>query len=113
MDAFRKLFQESKWELALPFYVRGIRIDEGALEPPLPRASAQESGLRLLFLQSPHLRGDDTKEIQQALVQHGYDLKIDGIFGMNTERAVKQFQSQHGLKVDGIVGPVTRSALGL
>jgi peptidoglycan hydrolase-like protein with peptidoglycan-binding domain len=37
----------------------------------------------------------------------------DGKFGPITLRAVESFQASHGLVVDGIVGPVTRAALGL
>ena len=32
---------------------------------------------------------------------------IDGIFGKNTKLAVMEFQSCHGLKADGIIGPKT------
>ncbi len=38
-------------------------------------------------------------------------IKVDGIFGPETEAAVRSFQSGHGLTVDGIVGPATSSAL--
>lgn len=40
-----------------------------------------------------------------------YDGPIDGIFGLQTEQAVEQFQRQAGLEVDGIVGPATWMAL--
>lgn len=36
---------------------------------------------------------------------------IDGLFGPRTERAVELFQNAHGLRVDGIAGPVTLAAL--
>ena len=41
----------------------------------------------------------------------GFNLKIDGIFGINTEKAVKKFQNNRNLKVDGIVGKKTWSYL--
>ena len=44
----------------------------------------------------------------------GYDLGMygaDGDFGSNTLEAVKKFQSDCGLKADGIVGPLTWGAL--
>ena len=37
----------------------------------------------------------------------GADLKVDGIFGRNTERAVREFQRQQRLNRDGIVGKKT------
>jgi hypothetical protein len=53
-------------------------------------------------------RGEAVTKIQQAL-----DIPADGVFGPQTERAVKRFQRRRGLTVDGIVGPQTRAALGL
>jgi peptidoglycan hydrolase-like protein with peptidoglycan-binding domain len=37
--------------------------------------------------------------------------RADGIFGPETESAVKQFQTRAGLRADGIVGPRTLAAL--
>ncbi|RSM66622.1 hypothetical protein DMH03_05835 [Amycolatopsis sp. WAC 01376] len=42
-----------------------------------------------------------------ALVQRFLGLKADGIFGADTESAVKRYQSRQGLTADGIVGPAT------
>ena len=36
-----------------------------------------------------------------------YDVKMDGIFGAETEKAVRTFQKESGLTMDGIVGPQT------
>ena len=40
-----------------------------------------------------------------------YAGSIDAVFGINTETAVRRFQSDYGLQVDGIAGPVTLSRL--
>lgn len=58
--------------------------------------------------------GEYVTLLQTKLLQKGYDLGkygIDGDFGSATLKAVKQFQSDHGLTVDGIVGEKTWAAL--
>ena len=59
-------------------------------------------------------KGPYVKECQIELMKLGYDVGksgSDGIFGKNTEKAVKKFQKDQKLKVDGIVGPNTWAAL--
>ena len=52
------------------------------------------------------------REIQQALKDKGFDPGgIDGVWGRKTIAAVKQFQAQQGLSVDGMVGPNTKAVL--
>ena len=69
----------------------------------------QEFGSRILYR---GLRGEDVKELQSKLESLGYDVgPIDGIFGPLTENAVKQFQKDNGLVIDGIVGQETYAAL--
>lgn len=56
--------------------------------------------------------GDDVKSLQTYLKGLGiYQGKVDGIFGPQTDAAVKSFQSSKGLTADGIVGPKTASAI--
>ncbi|MGE4273071.1 MAG: glycosyl hydrolase family 18 protein [Desulfitobacterium sp.] len=57
-------------------------------------------------------RGNDVSEVQARLSELGYlPGPIDGIFGVRTEAAVKQFQRDRSLIPDGIVGPLTYNAL--
>ena len=52
------------------------------------------------------------KQIQQKLKDLGYYKgKIDGIIGKQSIAAIKSFQRDNGLKVDGIFGPKTASKL--
>ena len=60
----------------------------------------------------PGAKGADVYKAQQLLVLKGYKLKIDGVFGQMTEAAVRNFQNQHKLIVDGVVGNQTWQALG-
>jgi hypothetical protein len=59
---------------------------------------------------SPELQ-DDVKELQTDLNRFGFDVQVDGLFGSETEAAVHQFQLDHNLASDGIVGPQTWAAL--
>jgi peptidoglycan hydrolase-like protein with peptidoglycan-binding domain len=53
-------------------------------------------------------RGDDVATVQARLIVLGYlSDGADGIFGKLTHAAVVAFQNDQGIKVDGIVGPVT------
>ena len=58
--------------------------------------------------------GLDVTDCQTMLYTLGYGLGPDGIdgdYGRNTEKAVKEFQSDHRLAVDGVCGPMTWDAL--
>lgn len=59
--------------------------------------------------------GDDVFVLQLKLQNHGYYIEgeLDGWFGPITDRSVRKFQKASGIAVDGIVGPVTRAALGM
>ena len=53
-------------------------------------------------------RGASVRKVQTAL-----GIAVDGVFGAQTEQAVKRFQKGKGLTADGVVGPDTRDGLGL
>jgi hypothetical protein len=59
---------------------------------------------------SPQLK-DDVKELQTLLKGKGFDLDPDGQFGSDTENAVLKFQEDNNITENGIVGPITWSAL--
>jgi peptidoglycan hydrolase-like protein with peptidoglycan-binding domain len=70
--------------------------------PPTPPPTTTEHHIYL----TNGSEGRQVKLLQQAL-----GIPADGVFGPETEAAVKQFQASRGLVVDGIVGPVTSTAL--
>jgi peptidoglycan hydrolase-like protein with peptidoglycan-binding domain len=58
------------------------------------------------------MRGEDVRGLQKILIGAGHlSGGADGIFGPNTEVAVKKLQAQLRLPADGIVGPKTHAAI--
>lgn len=51
------------------------------------------------------------RQIQARLRQCGHQIAIDGIYGPQTEAAVRAYQAGHGLTADGLVGPATWASL--
>ena len=57
-------------------------------------------------------QGDDVKRIQEALNKTGkYNLTVDGIWGKNTDAAIRDYQKNNSLTVDGIFGKNTYASL--
>lgn len=56
-------------------------------------------------------KGDWVVIAQGRLVVAGYKIEVDGVFGPKTEEAVKKYQADHHLTVDGIIGKNTWTAL--
>jgi len=70
---------------------------------------------RALKKKSPRMRGGDVKNAQKELICRGRGCGksgADGIFGEDTEKAVRRFQREGGLKEDGVIGRDTAEALG-
>jgi peptidoglycan hydrolase-like protein with peptidoglycan-binding domain len=55
------------------------------------------------------MKGEDVARLQKAL--NFQEAHVDGIFGRDTDRAVREFQRAHALKIDGKAGPATWAAL--
>lgn len=53
--------------------------------------------------------GAKVRAVQSQLVESGYGVAVDGVFGPGTNTAVRSFQSAKALGVDGIVGDNTWS----
>ncbi len=59
-------------------------------------------------------RGEEVKKIQTKLKNWGYYTgSVDGVYGWQTENAVRSFQKKNGLKVDGVAGTQTLNAMGI
>ncbi|HLR22280.1 MAG TPA: NlpC/P60 family protein [Pseudogracilibacillus sp.] len=67
----------------------------------------QETNNRVVFVSQTLSVGD----LQQQLLDKGYDINVDGINGPQTESTLRDFQSNQGIAVDGIVGPDTINAI--
>jgi N-acetylmuramoyl-L-alanine amidase len=90
---------------------RGLHVT-GELNDQTQRALEEarwKLGDRSLYLQqSPYMRGDDVAALQARLTEMGFHCgRVDGIFGLMTEAAVKEFQKSVGVVVDGKCGPAT------
>ena len=87
---------------------RRLRVD-GICGPETWSALVEASfrlGDRVLFRQSPMLRGDDVAELQERLGALGFDAgRVDGIFGDDTKQALVEFQRNAGLNADGVCEP--------
>ena len=85
-------------------------VDYGATPDPQPEPDPE--------VKEPTIRKGNrnvyVKQMQTILDRLGYSLGIcgiDGDFGTATEKAVKEFQRDHGLAQDGVCGPKTWAAL--
>jgi hypothetical protein len=66
-----------------------------------------------LLLTSPLMRGERVRALQNALRTIGFDVgTVDGIFGRDTDRAVREFQEWYEMPVTGVVDNETATAIG-
>ncbi len=93
---------------------RGIRVDGicGRQTWSALVEAGWRLGDRLLFERRPMQRGDDVAELQTRLGGLGFlDDRVDGFLGPRTAGALRDFQRNCGLTVDGICGPGTIAEL--
>ena len=75
---------------------------------PADYSSDQQGSLKLVV---PPMKGDRVRQLQEDLVKAGFSVGVDSIFGAQTDAAVRQFQNEQGLEIDGAVGQVTQAKL--
>ncbi len=56
---------------------------------------------------------DEIRKVQQALKDKGHDISIDGIWGPNTQQALRSFQQEQGIEGTGDLNQETIQALGV
>lgn len=91
--------------------LKGVAFDED--ETPVPTPAYSDDAKARVTLKRGN-KGDAVKELQQLLIDKGYSVGasgVDGDFGKATENAVRSFQRDNGLTVDGVAGPETYNAL--
>ncbi len=94
---------------------RGITVD-GIVGPQTYHALDEARwrlGDRILsYVPARLIAGDDVATLQQRLLDMGFDCgRIDGLFGVETEHALRDFQRNVGVRPDGTCGPATFKAL--
>jgi N-acetylmuramoyl-L-alanine amidase len=93
-----------RWSIGIK--IPGIQYTTGA---PVDNAPTPD----IVFLTDPFMAGQKVAAIQQALLNKGFEVIVDGKYGPGTAAVVKAFQSAHGLVPDGEVGPQTATLLGI
>lgn len=96
------LVKRRAWERGL--FAEGLEDEPKATRPTNPYPVPDKPLRR-------GAKGVTVRWLQRELVNHGYDILVDGDFGPKTAAAVRDFQLQNDLVVDEIVGKKTVAAL--
>ncbi|WP_345776678.1 peptidoglycan-binding protein [Xanthomonas fragariae] len=107
------------WERRVPDLIESVKRDGVNLKASVAPSSTSHQAAKSHDHKLDHGEsGQSIKQLQSQLAQlcaagrDGRPLQADGDFGANTKHAVEQFQREHGLHVDGVVGRQTHAALG-
>lgn len=102
----------------IAFFEQYLGIKKKVTATPKPTTTPTVSSTNKVEIELDTLsngdKGKQVETLQILLMADGYDVGkagADGVFGNNTESAVKKFQSDNQLVVDGIVGKNTWNAL--
>jgi N-acetylmuramoyl-L-alanine amidase len=95
---------------------RGLIVDGlvgSATYRALKEASYRLGARTLIYQLTAPMSGDDVMTLQTRLMELGYNTgRPDGVFGPQTDVALRSFQRECGVTSDGICGPATLRALG-
>lgn len=80
--------------------------------PSLPDSTASDAwpGVHFVWPRTPAVSGGAVKSWQSRMIQLGYAIDTDGVYGPQSKSACLAFQRDHGLVADGIVGQATWNA---
>lgn len=101
MDTIKTILDNKNYQLDPPIVANGVVV--GGTTAP--------TTFTVLKLSTPYMTGNSVKHAQELLVAKGFNLDPDGVFGNDTYNAVREFQKNAGLTVDGVIGAKTMALL--
>ena len=110
VSAIVSLLQSFGADVATVANVQATLTGQATITPnptPSPTPSSNTGCVDLPYNRNLGSKGDDVKQLQIFLGVNG-----NGYFGLQTKKAVMNWQSSHGISVLGNVGPATRAAMG-
>ena len=112
LDGWATWVKYGKQDLLLNY---DILVKDASFEPEKPTTNPEREGITVEFNSRTLRRGDKGSDVKffQGLINDlaGQGLYVDGDFGPQTERGVKNWQAMFGLVVDGVVGKQTQQSL--
>lgn len=113
-------FNEATQAAVIAFQKRNVSYSDGVAGPMTLQAlysnnakgTSTFAGIVGMSLKRGTMDSDAVRSMQQKLKSLGYyNGGVDGDFGASTELAVREFQQQHRIKVDGVAGEGTLNLL--
>lgn len=103
------------WEIRINDMKTGyVSVYQYAGIPNMPGSAAYTSNWAAEIFGPGNLKKPTSgypQRLYNSALQGALGINQDGVFGANTEKAVKEFQTAHGLTADGVVGTQTKAAI--
>lgn len=116
VDSLDEEFFDDKLDGAVRTFQQARGLNPDGIVGPLTLARIEEAhwslGDRVLqFIPGQLMRGEDVVTLQQRLTTLGFDLgNVDGVFGVRTDAALREFQMSGGIEADGVAAGETYKA---